>query len=111
LQRGGIEHVMSERQLALHVWQTRRWDNFCLVTPNWQCQLPGHAYSGSDPHGFIRKAEILEYLESFRRGVTITKRPCGTHAPTPSAIGKLMRTPPVAPRRARPRGRRSRRAL
>jgi putative flavoprotein involved in K+ transport len=74
LQRSGIEHVVFERERALHVWQTRRWDNFCLVTPNWQCQLPGHAYSGPDPHGFMVKAEIVEYLEGFRRRVNAPLR-------------------------------------
>ena len=44
-----------------------RWDSFCLVTPNWQCQLPGHPYSGSDPDGFMLKHEIVAYLEDYVR--------------------------------------------
>lgn len=74
LQQRGIGHVVFEKQRAMHVWQTRRWDNFCLVTPNWQCQLPGHPYRGDDPHGFMRKAEIVEYLEGFRRAVNAPLR-------------------------------------
>ena len=53
----------------MHKWRDERWDNFCLVTPNWQCQLPGHAYDGADPHGFMVKAEILAYLDAFARKV------------------------------------------
>lgn len=69
LQAGGIGHVVFEKHRALHVWRTQRWDNFCLVTPNWQCQLPGHPYRGDDPHGFMKKDEILQYLEGFRQHV------------------------------------------
>ena len=48
---------------------TRRWDSFCLVTPNWQCDLPGYPYRGGDPHGFMVKDEIVEYLDGFARAV------------------------------------------
>ena len=46
---------------------TPRWDAFCLVTPNWQCALPGHPYPGDDPDGFMVKDEILDYVEPLRR--------------------------------------------
>ncbi|MFN6993911.1 MAG: MSMEG_0569 family flavin-dependent oxidoreductase [Aquincola tertiaricarbonis] len=69
LQQAGIGHVVFEKHTALHVWQSRRWDNFCLVTPNWQCDLPGHPYAGDDPHGFMKKDEIVAYLAAFRRKV------------------------------------------
>lgn len=69
LKAQGIEHVVFEKHRAMHVWQTQRWDNFCLVTPNWQCQLPGHAYAGPDPHGFMKKDEIVQYLDAFRAHV------------------------------------------
>lgn len=49
----------------MHKWRNERWDSFCLVTPNWQCQLPGHAYEGANPHGFMVKNEILDYLNGF----------------------------------------------
>jgi putative flavoprotein involved in K+ transport len=66
LTQQGIEHLVFEKSMAMHVWRERRWDNFCLVTPNWQCQLPGHHYTGSDPDGFMKKDEILEYLADFK---------------------------------------------
>ncbi len=69
LQQRGIDHVVFERQQAMHAWRTQRWDNFCLVTPNWQCRLPGHEYPGDDPHGFMRKDEILRYLDGFKAAV------------------------------------------
>ncbi|MGO9358414.1 MAG: NAD(P)-binding domain-containing protein, partial [Xanthobacteraceae bacterium] len=81
LTQRGIEHVVFEKHSAMHVWKDRRWDNFCLVTPNWQCQLPGHPYSGPDPHGFMKKDEINAYLDGFkarvdaplREGVAVTR--------------------------------------
>ncbi|MCL8482900.1 MULTISPECIES: MSMEG_0569 family flavin-dependent oxidoreductase [Bradyrhizobium] len=69
LKRSGIAHLVFEKKEAMHAWRDQRWDNFCLVTPNWQCQLPGHPYSGSDPHGFMKKDEILAYLAEFRSKV------------------------------------------
>lgn len=69
LRAEGIEHVVFEKHRAMHVWRTQRWDNFCLVTPNWQCALPGHPYRGDDPHGFMKREEIVQYLDAFRAHV------------------------------------------
>lgn len=69
LKQRSLDHVVFEKHQALHVWRTQRWDHFCLVTPNWQCKLPGHEYRGSDPHGFMKKDQILEYLEGFKAAV------------------------------------------
>lgn len=65
LQQHGIEHLVLERSRAFSAWRDERWDAFCLVTPNWQCQLPGYAYAGNDPDGFMVREEILDYLEGF----------------------------------------------
>jgi putative flavoprotein involved in K+ transport len=81
LQQHGTPHLVFERQRAMHAWRERRWDAFCLVTPNWQCQLPGWPYRGDDPDGFMVKAEILDYLDGFlqhvkpplREGVAVTR--------------------------------------
>ena len=61
----GIDHVVLERDRVATEWRNRRWDSFCLVTPNWQCQLPGFAYSGDDPDGFIVRDEIVQYLQMY----------------------------------------------
>ncbi|MEZ7137204.1 MSMEG_0569 family flavin-dependent oxidoreductase [Komagataeibacter sp. SM21] len=60
-----VEHIVFEAKTACHSWDDERWDNFCLVTPNWQCELPGHPYKGSDPHGFMVKQEIIDYVKGF----------------------------------------------
>lgn len=74
LQQRGIDHVVFEKHSAMHAWRTQRWDNFSLVTPNWQCRLPGHEYRGADPHGFMKKNEIVEYLEGFKAAVAAPLR-------------------------------------
>lgn len=74
LSERSIDHVVFEKHRAMHVWRTQRWDNFCLVTPNWQCRLPGHEYRGSEPHGFMRKDEIIEYLDGFKAAVNAPLR-------------------------------------
>jgi putative flavoprotein involved in K+ transport len=60
-----IEHLVFEKNQVGYAWRTKRWDSFCLVTPNWQCQLPGYPYSGKDPYGFMQKDEILQYLADY----------------------------------------------
>jgi putative flavoprotein involved in K+ transport len=65
LRARGIDHVVLEKHQAGHEWRTRRWDSFCLVTPNWQCALPDHHYDGDDPDGFMLRDEIVAYLEKY----------------------------------------------
>ncbi len=77
----GVEHVVLERHRIAHSWRAERWDAFCLVTPNWQCRLPGHPYAGDDPDGFMLKDDIIAYVEAFAEatdpplleGVTVTE--------------------------------------
>jgi putative flavoprotein involved in K+ transport len=65
LSQAGIAHIVFEKNRVAHAWRTQRWDNFCLVTPNWQCMLPGFAYPGAEPNGFMPKDEIVRYVEDY----------------------------------------------
>ncbi|MFY2789060.1 MSMEG_0569 family flavin-dependent oxidoreductase [Rhodococcus sp. MALMAid1271] len=69
LTQRGIDHVVLERDTVAHEWKDSRWDNFTLVTPNWQCALPGFSYDGDDPDGFMQRDEVYafvrRYAESF----------------------------------------------
>jgi putative flavoprotein involved in K+ transport len=67
LKQREIDHVVLEKNRIGHEWRTRRWDSFCLVTPNWQCRLPGFPYAGDDPQGFMGKDEIVRYVEDYAR--------------------------------------------
>src|SRR2546427_8395347 len=59
-----VEHVVLEKGRIGQTWRDR-WASFCLVTPNWSVQLPGHPYDGDDPDGFMPKDEIVAYLERY----------------------------------------------
>jgi putative flavoprotein involved in K+ transport len=67
LKERGIEHIVLEKHRVAEAWRSKRWDNFCLVTPNWQCQLPGFPYSGPDPNGFMVREEIVAYIEAYAK--------------------------------------------
>lgn len=81
LKQAGIDHLVLEKHKVGHAWRNERWDTFCLVTPNWQCNLPGYPYRGDDPYGFMKKDEIVAYLDGFvasfqppvREGVSVQK--------------------------------------
>jgi putative flavoprotein involved in K+ transport len=65
LKERGVDHIIFEKNKIGYAWRTKRWDSFCLVTPNWQCRLPGFPYPGSDPQGFMQKDEIVQYIEAY----------------------------------------------
>jgi putative flavoprotein involved in K+ transport len=67
LMRLGVDHVVLERDRIGQTWRDR-WDSFCLVTPNWATQLPGHPYDRDDPDGFMPRDEIVSYLERYAAG-------------------------------------------
>ncbi len=64
LYRHGIEHLVLERDRIGHAWRSR-WESFCLVTPNWSIRLPGGAYAGDDPDGYLPRDGIVAHLERY----------------------------------------------
>lgn len=81
LRARGIAHVVIEAERVAYEWRERRWDSFCLVTPNWQCKLPGFPYQGPDPDGFMVREEVVRYIEDYAasfdpplvEGVSVTR--------------------------------------
>jgi putative flavoprotein involved in K+ transport len=65
LTRAGTGHVVFEARTIAHEWTDTRWDNFTLVTPNWHCRLPGYAYHGADPDGFMTRDQVTEWLAGY----------------------------------------------
>ena len=63
----GIDHVVIERGEVAHSWRTERWDSLRLLTPNWQTRVPGLAYDGDDPDGFMTMAEVVAFIERYAR--------------------------------------------
>jgi hypothetical protein len=78
----GVDHVILERGRVAQTWRDR-WDSFCLVTPNWSVQLPGGAYAGDDPDGFMGREDIVRHLEAGR-GVPILLQPFELSRPAPT---------------------------
>ncbi|HEX5466777.1 MAG TPA: NAD(P)-binding domain-containing protein [Candidatus Limnocylindrales bacterium] len=65
LTQAGREHVVLEARPSLGGGWQDRWDSFCLVTPNWTTALPGFAYDGADPDGFMVRDEIRARLTRY----------------------------------------------
>jgi putative flavoprotein involved in K+ transport len=66
LKRKGREHAVLDRGNIGDTWR-QRWDSFCLVTPNWTCRLPGFPYDGDEPDGFMKRDQIIAYIERFAK--------------------------------------------
>jgi putative flavoprotein involved in K+ transport len=58
-------HIVLEQGQVGESWRSQRWDSFTLVTPNWMTQLPGFAYQGDDPDGFLPREDFVKYLEQY----------------------------------------------
>jgi putative flavoprotein involved in K+ transport len=65
-----IDHVVLERSEVANSWRTERWDSLRLLTPNWQCRLPGYAYHGDDPDGFMTMPEVVEFIAGYAKDIS-----------------------------------------
>jgi putative flavoprotein involved in K+ transport len=61
----GHEHLVLERGQVAERWRSERWDSLRLLTPNWMTRLPGFAYDGPDPDGFMTAAEVTELFGRY----------------------------------------------
>ena len=75
--------ALIERGEVANSWRRERWDSFRLLTPNWQSRLPGLAYEGPDPDGYMTTKEVTQLIERFaalsgspvRTGTAVTSTP------------------------------------
>ena len=86
----GVEHVVLERERIGEGWR-KRWDSFCLVTPNWSVQLPGYPYDGDDPDGFMPRDEIVAYLVRYAAAANVPVRESTNVVSVESANGDGFR--------------------
>jgi putative flavoprotein involved in K+ transport len=70
--------VVLEAGRVGETWRTRRWDSFCLVTPNGTVDLPGARYNGPEPDGFMPLKDIISFLDSWSASF---KAPVLEHTP------------------------------
>ena len=88
-----VDHVVLERGEVAHSWRTQRWDSMRLLTPNWMTRLPGYAYRGDDPDGYLTVPEVVRLIEDYatesaapvRTGTAVT-------AVRPGGCGYLVHT-------------------
>jgi putative flavoprotein involved in K+ transport len=69
--------VVLERGEIANSWRRERWDSMRLLTPNWLTRLPDHRYEGPDPDGYMRAAEVAEFVERYA---------AATHAPVRTGV-------------------------
>jgi putative flavoprotein involved in K+ transport len=69
-----IEHVVLERGEVANSWRYERWESLRLLTPNWQCRLPGFPYLGKDPDGFMAMTEVVERISDFAVAISAPVR-------------------------------------
>jgi putative flavoprotein involved in K+ transport len=77
----GVDHVVLERGQVGQRWRGERWDSLRLLTPNWATRLPGWAYRGPEPDGYMTAVEFADYLEAYaasfsapvHRGAAVTR--------------------------------------
>jgi cation diffusion facilitator CzcD-associated flavoprotein CzcO len=65
LTQAKVDHVVLDAGRVAETWRSRRWDSFCLVTPNWGVNLPGADYDGPEPDGFMHRDELVSRLQSW----------------------------------------------
>ena len=65
LSQAGVDHVVLEKGRLAETWRSRRWDSFCLVTPNWSVTLPGATYGGPDPDGYMSLAQLIAHFGTW----------------------------------------------
>lgn len=69
LSERSVDHVLLERGEVANTWRHERWDSLRLLTPNWQARLPGFAYDGDDPDGFMTVPEVVEFIDGYHRHI------------------------------------------
>jgi putative flavoprotein involved in K+ transport len=60
-----IDHVVLERGEVANSWRTRWWDSLRLLTPNWMTRLPGYAYRGDDPDGYLAAPQVARLITDY----------------------------------------------
>lgn len=64
-QEGQPHLILEQASQPGHVWRDDRWDSFTFVTPNWTIRMPGAAYQGDAPDGFLEHEEIVAYFTRY----------------------------------------------
>ena len=69
-----IDHVVLERGEIANSWRRERWDSLRLLTPNRFAQLPGYAWPGADPDGYMRMDEVIRFVTDYAAAIAAPVR-------------------------------------
>jgi putative flavoprotein involved in K+ transport len=72
----GREHVVLERGRIAERWRSERWDSLAFQFPNWMMRLPGYAYEGNEPEGFMHRNGVVRFIDEYARRIAPPIR-CG----------------------------------
>lgn len=86
-----VDHVVLERGEVAHAWRTRR-PTLRLLTPNWMTRLPGQAYQGDDPDGYLAAPEVARLLAGYAAGAPVHTGVDVTSVRAEEGGGYLVRT-------------------
>ena len=91
----GVDHVVLERSEVASSWRSQRWDSLRLLTPNWMSRLPGYAYRGDDPDGYMTAPQVAAFIEGYAKEsaapVQATRRSPPCAAPTTGTSSRPTR--------------------
>ena len=60
-----VGRVVLERGQVADSWRAQRRDSLRLLTPNWMTRLPGYAYRGADPDGYLSARQVAVMLADY----------------------------------------------
>lgn len=91
LARLGREHLVLERGRIAERWRSERWDSLVFQFPSAMMRLPGYAYDGPDPEGFMPRDGVLGFIEEYARRTSPPIR-CGVRVAsiTRAESGRLL---------------------
>ena len=80
LTRGGVPHIVVERERIAERWRSWRWDSLVANGPAWHDRFPGMEFD-IDADAFAGKEQVAEYLAAYaakfdapiRTGVEVTR--------------------------------------
>ncbi|WVM89255.1 NAD(P)-binding domain-containing protein [Halopseudomonas pachastrellae] len=75
LQQQGVDHAAAGKERPHQRLADPTLGCFLPGDSQLAMQLPGYPYAGDDPHGFMKKDEIIAYLDGF---IEMVNAPCRT---------------------------------
>jgi len=76
LSKGGVPHLVLERDRIAERWRTGRWDSLVANGPAWHDRFPGLEFEGVDPAAFAPKERVADYFVAYAEKINAPIR-CG----------------------------------